>query len=297
MANPLHLFRFNAVAEHLSFGRAATALDMDQATLSRQIRQLELDLGFPLFHRTTRHVALTPQGVALAPAARDLARAFEAASRQIGLIASENDLRLRFGMHPFVYWSPQVQAILAAFSATWKGAIVETISGTSARHIARLRGRTLDAALVLADTVPAGMETIPLMRITPHLVLPAEHPAAKSALISSRAIERLRIAIFRPGREAEDFTHVFGPFFAAGAALVQVSEGAAAVVFHATADRLAMISLRDLDHAPPDGFVRRPVDGAAPIDFVLARLACDDRGASNRFWNCAKRTTAPVTSP
>ena len=53
---------FVLVADHRSFRRAAEELGRSQSAVSTQIRQLEDQLGVPLFHRTTRHVSLSPEG-------------------------------------------------------------------------------------------------------------------------------------------------------------------------------------------------------------------------------------------
>ena len=57
-----HVRYFVAVAEHQHFGRAAEALHTAQPSLSQQVRQLEREIGVPLFERTTRKLRLTPAG-------------------------------------------------------------------------------------------------------------------------------------------------------------------------------------------------------------------------------------------
>jgi LysR family glycine cleavage system transcriptional activator len=60
-----YLRAFEAVARTLGFGTAAAELHLTQSAISRQIKQLEDELGAPLFVRGTRHVQLAPDGQAL----------------------------------------------------------------------------------------------------------------------------------------------------------------------------------------------------------------------------------------
>ncbi len=61
---------FAAVAEELSFSRAAGRLGISQQALSSQVRCLENEVGRSLFFRTTRRVELTAAGQALLPKAQ-----------------------------------------------------------------------------------------------------------------------------------------------------------------------------------------------------------------------------------
>ncbi|CAM5412351.1 LysR family transcriptional regulator [Streptomyces tanashiensis] len=88
--DPRLLRAFTAVAEELHFTRAAARLYLAQQALSRDIRRLERELGTELFVRTTRQVALTPDGERLLPYARrvlaahdELSDAFRAAPRPL----------------------------------------------------------------------------------------------------------------------------------------------------------------------------------------------------------------------
>src|SRR3954451_21355872 len=85
---------FVAVAEELSFTRAAARLFIAQQALSAQVAQLETRLGVKLFERTTRRVGLTDAGLRL------LAHAREALAALDGMAAELDALQrtLRVGM-------------------------------------------------------------------------------------------------------------------------------------------------------------------------------------------------------
>ena len=61
--NTVQLECFVAVAEHLNFSRASEALRISQPSVSHQIQTLEDELGVKLFNRTSKSVALTPEGI------------------------------------------------------------------------------------------------------------------------------------------------------------------------------------------------------------------------------------------
>jgi DNA-binding transcriptional LysR family regulator len=62
MANVHYLVSFVQTAEHGSFSAAARVLGLTPAAVSKNVARLETDLGIRLFHRTTRHLALTEGG-------------------------------------------------------------------------------------------------------------------------------------------------------------------------------------------------------------------------------------------
>lgn len=62
---------FEAAARNLSFSRAAEELHVTHSAISHQVRQLEASLGFALFHRSNRGVALTEAGQTLMPVLAD----------------------------------------------------------------------------------------------------------------------------------------------------------------------------------------------------------------------------------
>src|SRR5215469_13708544 len=89
-----------AVAEELSFTRAARKLYLSQPALSRQISDLERSLGVKLFDRTTRQVTLTPGGIAFLEEARAAISHSERAGRLAKAISQNGNLPVSVGYSP-----------------------------------------------------------------------------------------------------------------------------------------------------------------------------------------------------
>lgn len=296
MVDTVLLLRFRAVASALSFRRAAQMLGVDQPGLSRQIRRLERELGFQLLTRNTRNVALTPEGEAVASLAADLEQAVVRAETAVNRLRREHDTVIRLGAHPAFYWWDGVRRLRQHFAQVAPAARIEMVSGLGARHLERLRGGALDAALMLSPPAEAGLDILRVLTVRPNLLLPEEHPLARRDELQLADLDGLQVAIAAPGRDRSDFDRLFGAFIAAGADAVMVAEGPTAVAHYAATDRLAMISIRDAGLAPPPGFVRLEVSGIAPESLALVRRA-RDRGLLNRFWSAACRLFDPDRPP
>ncbi len=102
-----HLRYFQAVAEELSYSRAAERLHIAQPALSRAVQEVEADLGAPVLERNRRHVRLTPAGAVLLRETAILLERWDEAIRRVRRAASGEEGELRLG-----YIGPPTQPFL-----------------------------------------------------------------------------------------------------------------------------------------------------------------------------------------
>lgn len=102
---------FLLVAQHQNFTRAADAFHITPSGLSLLIRELEHQLGFRVFDRTTRHVALTTEGAELVAAVRRSLDDLDAAMARIGDRVKEASQTLSIGAGHIVAANILPQAI------------------------------------------------------------------------------------------------------------------------------------------------------------------------------------------
>ena len=103
-----HLRYFQAIAEELSFSRAARRLNVVQPALSRALKELESELGMEVLARTRRSVALTPAGRALLSETALLFEQLDRAIRRVRRAAAGQEGELRLG-----YIGPPTQRFLS----------------------------------------------------------------------------------------------------------------------------------------------------------------------------------------
>jgi DNA-binding transcriptional LysR family regulator len=151
--NPELLRAFVAVADHLSFTRAALHLNRTQATVSLQVRRLEERIGTTLFRRSTSRVELTvPGNTFLADARRILALAEQAIAR---ISHQKTAGRIRIGVMED-YGTKIMPRLLAGLVEAFPSVQVEMEIGLTARLLKKL-GRSFDVVIAMhEDGTPEG---------------------------------------------------------------------------------------------------------------------------------------------
>lgn len=209
-----HLRYFVAVAEALSFTAAARQLHMSQPPLSQQIRDLETELGTPLFLRTSRRVELTAAGVGFLEHARAVLAHTEQAIEDVRAIGAGRVGMIRIGTTGSVLLGP-LAGLISEFTHRYPGIIArlremgprEQIQATEARRVdvVFLRHPPTDTDLVVETAWPEEVG----------LCLPLGHPLARSPVVPLAALEghdlislRLRDSLF--SRYLRDRCHAAG---------------------------------------------------------------------------------------
>lgn len=140
-----HLRYFLAVADELNLTRAAARLHLAASPLSRRVRDLERELGAPLFTRSARGMALTAAGRALLPRARDIVARVEALPG--ALAAADGHPVVVVGMAPDVTAAVR-DGFLERLRAARPELAVRIRPGTSAELARAVARRELDLAFL-----------------------------------------------------------------------------------------------------------------------------------------------------
>lgn len=168
---------FQAVAEELHFGRAAARLAIAQPALSRQIQQLEEELGTPLLRRTQRRVELLPAGALLLERSRTIQQELARTLADVRRTGAGELGKLALGfIHSSTYGL--LPSVIRRFRQLYPGIELELHEmPITTQHTALVRG-TIDLALLRVQPAPPELEVVRVMPDPFVLALPARHPLA-----------------------------------------------------------------------------------------------------------------------
>lgn len=288
------LVRFAAVAEELSFSKAARRLNVDQPWLSRQIQQLEMRLGFALFVRSTRSVALTPEGQNLYSHAASLKHASDECRDATRDMMRSHNFVLPLGVNPYSFWLPERHAIIDAFQARHERVSIELASNYTSRLISKLRKRLIEVAIIAQPFEFPDLESMVIHSRPVSLLVPPEDELAQHASVPLSALAGREIPITNPRLNPALFDIVYGPFFAAGAKQLIVPEGDPAVAYTARSRRLPFVcmSYPFSDAGQLSDFVHVKLEPPVPLArFALVRRNEPARAVLDHFWNTALAVT------
>ena len=115
---------FACVVEHKSFTGAADALGLSKATISKAVTRLETQVGTPLFHRTSRRLALTDSGTKLVEHAKSILAEGQAAEEAARDEASEPVGLVRLAV-PMSFGLSNVGPVVADFLCDYRGVSID----------------------------------------------------------------------------------------------------------------------------------------------------------------------------
>lgn len=235
---------FLTVAEELHFGRAAIRLHLAQPPLTRHISALETALGFKLFDRTSRTVALTAQGRSFLPYARGVLEQVALAQVMADKLAAGTAGQLALGYASSIALSDLFSQAIQAFAQRFPDVqltLVECASGNLGAQVAdgrsdiglsRLLPQRTDVqalslgeerlvAAVSTDSPLANLAQISLAQLSayPLILFPADYGSGLNQSIE--ALYRLHDRPLRRGPTGRQITSII--------ALVAAGQGVALV--------------------------------------------------------------------
>lgn len=172
-----HLRYFVTVADELHFGRAAARLGIAQPPLSRQIQQLEAELGFPLFDRSRRRVELSSAGEVMLAHARKVLESVETAVREARRTHAGERGRVAVGYPSSLAYTGLV-GLLRAFRAEYPDVELTVRELSLAGQIEAIKSGQLDAGFVRGPLEDKALLAECVRREPLVAVLPADHPLA-----------------------------------------------------------------------------------------------------------------------
>lgn len=173
------------LARMRNFSRAAAALYVSQSSLSQQIAKLEKEIGYPLFHRTTKYVQITEEGIPFLAQAKKVLAEYDALHAQVEATRASMEHTINLGMS--VVYRPDAAEAVVRFMQTHPEIDVNLISAWELDLVEMLRNGRIDLALFGVDWENddlSGMTVSPLHDERVVASLSPQHPLAQRDSIS-----------------------------------------------------------------------------------------------------------------
>jgi DNA-binding transcriptional LysR family regulator len=175
-----HLRYFAAVGEEQHYGRAARRLGVAQPALSRQIQDLEEEVGFKLFDRLPRGVKLSVAGELFLEDTRSILQSVEEATTRAARVARGESGTLRVGFAENAAWHGVAPDSFRRIRQLQPNAELQIQPAPSLEQLGAIRSGRLDAGFV--NFMPKADRELDQLVVAIHhlaLAVPKLHPLAK----------------------------------------------------------------------------------------------------------------------
>lgn len=284
---------FVAVAEELHFGRAATRLGIAQPPLSRQIAQLESDLGVLLFDRSRSQIRRTQAGDALFKRGREIMDQVERAEREVRRIGEGAAGRLRIA-----FVGTASHGVLPELIREFRNAYPDIELALSAMNNAELKtaliARQIDVAFARPELVDDEIRCFPFHEEPLILAIPAESELAEVEILHLSELKRETFVLYprRPRPSFADqitdvckkegfipYKEVLAQDFQSAISLVSVGVGIALVP-------------RSVSLSPRHGVAYRDYVGHNPGTTISFAMRQDNQGVHSQNFASLARSFA-----
>lgn len=200
-----HLRYFVAVGEEQHYGRGAQRLRVAQPALSRQIQDLEEEVGFKLFDRLSRGVKLSAAGKVFLEEARRILQQVDEATQRAQRVALGQLGTLRVGFIESMSWHGVVPDAFRQFRQYQPDAELQIQPLSSLEQVQAIQSGKLDAGFLFTIAkIDRDMAQLEMGSVNLMLAVPQGHELAKSKELRLRALNQARFIWF-PRRESPLF--------------------------------------------------------------------------------------------
>jgi DNA-binding transcriptional LysR family regulator len=267
-----HIRYFIAVAEEQNFTRAAARVGIGQPPLSQQIRDLEDEIGAPLFHRVPHGAELTAAGKAFLQEVRPIAAA-AAKAKEAALRAYRGEAgTLSLAYTGSAAFNPVVSGMVRMFRRRWPGIALSLEELNTMRMLQDLREERLDAAFIRPGDDE--LEGLRLKRFAdePMLIaLPAGHELARHDILPLTALAAEPFVLFPAAAGLSLYHEIVSACRKCGYEPIagQSAPQVGSVINLVAAELGVSIVPASTAQIRVKGVTYRPIEGVAPV----ARLA------------------------
>jgi LysR family transcriptional regulator, cyn operon transcriptional activator len=179
---------FKAVADAGSFTNAASRIHLTQAAVSVHIKQLEEEIGTPLFLRVNKKLFLTDAGRLLLAHTANILRAYDAAQTDLATITQASRARLHLGVSSTAFTLSPLPEILSEIKRRHTLLDLSVVGGTSEWIIEQILANKMDAGVVSLPVEASDITTEMLKSDKLVAVMSPRHKLANSRFISAEQL-------------------------------------------------------------------------------------------------------------